>query len=70
MEYRYAVPLHETKEDKKDAKQHRLLLEVSYGWVHGGWGECNVHCGGGKQQQTERVEFTPFKKENLVGMLT
>ena len=47
VEYRYAVPLHDTKKEK-DEKKHRLLHEASYGWVHGGWGECNVHCGGGK----------------------
>ena len=50
VEYRYAVPLYDAKKDK-DEKQHRLLQEASYGWVHGGWGECNVHCGGGKYEK-------------------
>ncbi|XP_022778357.1 A disintegrin and metalloproteinase with thrombospondin motifs 19-like [Stylophora pistillata] len=51
VEYRYAVPLQDSNRDKDDAKKHRLLLDASYGWVHGGWGKCNVHCGGGKAKE-------------------
>lgn len=65
VEYRYAVPLHDNKKEKEDAKRHRLLREASYGWVHGGWGECNVHCGGGKKERIFKIHLIP-----LVGNLS
>lgn len=57
VEYRYAVPLHDSKMDKEDAKKHRLLFDASYGWVHGGWGKCNVYCGGGKVEKWMFLSF-------------
>lgn len=48
VEYRYAMPLNDKKEDKMDMNRPRFPHDASHGWVHGGWGECNVHCGGGK----------------------
>ncbi|XP_078378045.1 A disintegrin and metalloproteinase with thrombospondin motifs 19-like [Oculina patagonica] len=64
VEYRYAVPLHENKKEKEDAKRHRLLHEASYGWVHGGWGECNVHCGGGIRKSL-RMRCIRFYRGNI-----
>lgn len=64
VEYRYAVPLHDSKMDKEDAKKHRLLFDASYGWVHGGWGKCNVHCGGGIRKSL-RVKCIRFYRGNI-----
>ncbi|CAH3196092.1 unnamed protein product, partial [Porites evermanni] len=64
VEYRYSIPLHNKRESNGKTKQHPLLREVSYGWVHGGYGECNVHCGGGIRKSL-RMKCIRFYRGNI-----